>query len=92
MAKIKVFYTEGYSTWVVKEPIEIDTADYPELEDLSKEEIEKYLTKNADSMKSSEGDEPNSYSLYDECFDQDDIRTKEFNNEVSFQIELENEK
>ncbi len=87
MAKIKVFYTEGYSVWVVKEPVIIDTADYPELEGLSKEEIEKYLTKNADTMKSSEGDEPNSYSLYDECYEQDDIRNKETGNEVSFQIE-----
>ena len=90
MAKIKVFYTEGYNTWIVKEPIEIDTADYPELEGLSKDEIEKYLTANADSMKSSGGDEADTYSLYDECFDQDEIRTKEYNNEVSFQIELEN--
>jgi hypothetical protein len=38
-------------------------------------------------MKSSEGDEPNSYSLYDECYEQDDIRNKETGNEVSFQIE-----
>ena len=87
MAKIKVFYTEGYSVWVVKEPIEIDTDDYPELKGLSKEEIEKYLTQNASEMKSSEGDEPNSYSLYDECYEQDDIRNKETGKEVSFQIE-----
>ncbi len=51
-----------------------------------------YLTQNASEMKSSEGDEADSYSLYDECFDQDDKRVKEYNNEVSFQIELENEK
>jgi hypothetical protein len=87
MAKIKVFYTEGYSVWIVKEPVIIDTDDYPELEGLSNEEIEKYLTKNADTMKSSEGDEPNSYSLYDECYEQDEIRNKETGNEVSFQIE-----
>lgn len=87
MAKIKVFYTEGYSMWVVKESIEIDTDNYPELKDLNKEEIEKYLTQNASDMKSSEGDEPNAYSLYDECYEQDDIRNKETNNEVSFQIE-----
>jgi len=58
---------------------------------MSKEEIEKYLTENADKMKSSEGYDADSYSLYDECFDQDERRTKEYNNEVSFQIELENE-
>jgi len=91
MAYIKVFYTEGYNTWIVKEPVEINIDDYPELEGMSKEEIEKYLTENADKMKSSEGDDADSYSLYDECFDQDERRTKEYNNEVSFQIELENE-
>ena len=92
MATIKVFYTEGYNTWIVKEPVEINTDDYPELEGMSKEEIEKYLTQNASEMRSSEGDDADSYSLYDECFDQDDKRVKEYNNEVSFQIELENEK
>jgi hypothetical protein len=90
MAKIKVFYTEGYNTWIVKEPIEIDTADYPELEGLSNEEIEKYLTKNASNMKSTDGDEPDTYSLYDQCSEMDDIRVKEYNHETSFQIEKEN--
>ncbi len=90
MAKIKVFYTEGYNTWIVKEPIEIDTADYPELEGLSNEEIEKYLTKNASNMKSTDGDEPDAYSLYDQCSEMDDIRVKEYNHETSFQIEKEN--
>ena len=87
MAKIKVFYTEGYSMWIVKKPIEIDTDDYPELKGLSNDEIEKYLTDNATEMKSTSGDEPDSYSLYDECYEQEDIRNKETNNEVSFQIE-----
>lgn len=89
MAHIKVFYTESYNTWVVKEAVEINTDDYPELEGLSKEEIEEYLTKNAESMKSSEGDDSDTYSLYDECFDQEEIRSKEYNNEVKFQIEIE---
>lgn len=89
MATIKVFYTEGYNTWIVKEPVEINTDDYSELQGLSKEEIEAYLTKNAESMKSSEGDDANTYSLYDECFDQEEIRNKEYNNEISFQIEID---
>jgi hypothetical protein len=87
MAHIKVFYTEGYNTWIVKEPVEINTDDYPELEGMSKEEIEKYLTKNASNMKSSEGDDPDSYSLYDECSEMNDVRVKEYNHETSFQIE-----
>lgn len=89
MSKIKVFYTEGYNTWIVKEPVEIDTDNYPELNGLSKDEIEEYLTKNADKMKSTEGDEPSSYSLWDECQEQEDRRVKEYNNEVSFQIEID---
>lgn len=87
MAHLKVFYTEGYNTWTVKEPVLINLDDYPELNGLSKEEIEKYLTENADKMKSSEGDDADTYSLYDECMDQDDKRVKEYNNEVSFQVE-----
>ena len=87
MANLKVFYCEGYNTWIVKEPVEINLEDYPELNGLSIEEIQKYLTQNADKMKSSEGDDADVYSLYDECMDQEDKRVKEYNNEVSFQIE-----
>ena len=87
MAKIKVFYTESYNTWIVKEPIEIDTDDYPELKGLSKDEIEKYLTNNATEMKSSEGDDSDSYSLYDEASEQDDRRVKEYGHETNFEIE-----
>lgn len=89
MAKIRVFYTEGYNTWIVKEAVEIDTDEYPELKDLSKDDIEKYLTDNAMDMKSSTGDDPSSYSLWDECQEQNDKRVKEYNNEVSFQVEID---
>lgn len=88
MAKIKIFYTEGYDIWIVKEPIEIDTDDYPELKGLDKEEIEKYLNKHADEMKSSEGESPDEWSLYDEAQSQDDRRVKEYNHETNFQVEI----
>lgn len=87
MAKIKVFYTEGWSTWIVKDSVEIDTDNYPVLQGMSKEEIAKYISLHAEEMRSSEGDDPDSYSLYDECQNQHDIRHKETGNEVAFQIE-----
>lgn len=49
--KIKVYRTESYSTWVTREPVEIDTNDYPELEGMSKEEIEDYVKSNSYEMK-----------------------------------------
>lgn len=91
MAKIKVFYTEGFNTWIVKEPIEIDTKDYPELEGLSKDEIEKYLDEHAHEMKSSEGEEPQIWSLYEQAQSEDDRRVKEYNHETNFQVEIDSE-
>lgn len=88
MAKIKVFYTEGYATWVVKEPIEIDTADYPELEGMNVDEIESYLDENASQMKSTAGEDPDSFSLYDELNEQEDTRVKEYNHETNFKVEI----
>lgn len=87
MAKIKVFYTEGYDTWIVKNPVEIDTDSYPELQGLNEDEIIEYLKNNADNMKSSDGSDPEEWSLYDECQEQTDLKVKESNNEVSFLIE-----
>ena len=89
MAKIKVFYTEGFQTWIVKEPVEIDTNDYPELEGLSKEEVEKYLNDNASDMKSTDGDEANEWSLLDECSNMDDRRVKEYGHDSEFEVEIE---
>lgn len=87
MAKLKVYYTEGYSMYIVKAPVEIDTDDYPELAGLSNDEIAKYITDNAIDMKSSTGDEPDRYSLYDECYEEDIVREKETGNEVHFKVE-----
>lgn len=91
MAKIKVHYSEGYDTWMIKEPVIIDTDNYPELNGLSTEEIVQYLNENASNMKSTDGDEPDTYSLYDEAIEKDNIRVKETNNEVSFVVEFDDE-
>ena len=49
--KINVYATESYTTWMVREPIEIDTDNYPELEGKTEEEIKEYIRENAYEMK-----------------------------------------
>ena len=49
--KINVYATESYTTWMVKEPIEVDTDNYPELEGKSVEEVKEYIRENAYEMK-----------------------------------------
>ena len=70
---ISVGLTESYSTWVVREAIELNIEDYPELEGMNKEEIRDYIRCNSGDMKS--GDEY-SDSLYDELIQRDVVRDK----------------
>ena len=49
--KINVYATESYTTWMVREPIEIDTDNYPELEGMSKDEVKEYIRDNYYEMK-----------------------------------------
>ena len=70
---ISVRITESYSTWVVRESIELNIEDYPELEGMNEEEIQDYIKCNSGDMKSNDG---YSDSLYDELIQQDVIRDK----------------
>ena len=70
---ISVGLTESYSTWIVREAIELNIEDYPELEGMNKEEIRDYIRCNSGDMKS--GDEY-SDSLYDELIQRDVVRDK----------------
>jgi hypothetical protein len=49
--KINVYATEAYTTWLVREPIEIDTDNYPELEGKTEEEVKEYIRDNYYEMK-----------------------------------------
>jgi hypothetical protein len=49
--KINVYATESYTTWLVREPIEIDTDNYPELEGMSEDEVKEYIRDNYYEMK-----------------------------------------
>jgi hypothetical protein len=78
MAKINVYGTESYCTWICREPVEVDTDNYPELEGMSDEEIKDYIRENAYEMKAvNEG-------WYENLFEEllaNDIRRDKINNE-----------
>ena len=68
--KINVYGTESFCTWVIREPVEIDTDNYPELEGMSEDEAKEYIRENASEMApTSDWAE----SLMDECL-QSDVR------------------
>ena len=43
---ISVFATEGYSTYIVREPIELNVEDYPELAGMDRKEAIDYIESN----------------------------------------------
>ena len=71
---IEVRMTESYSTWVVHESVELNVADYPELEGMTEEEMKDYIMSNASDMKPT-NDEWYS-DLYDELNQADVVREK----------------
>ena len=70
---ISVGLTESYSTWVVRESIEVNIEDYPELAGMNEEEIQDYIRCNSGDMKSND---EYSDSLYDELIQRDVVRDK----------------
>lgn len=77
--KINVYGTESFCTWVIREPVEIDTDNYPELEGMSEDEVKEYIRENASEMSPvSDWAE----SLMDECL-QSDVRREKINEEGS---------
>jgi hypothetical protein len=77
--KINVYGTESFCTWVIREPVEIDTDNYPELEGMSEDEAKEYIRENASEMVPvSDWAE----SLMDECL-QSDVRREKINDDGS---------
>jgi hypothetical protein len=77
--KINVYGTESFTTFVVREPIEVETDNYPELAGMSEDEAKEYIRENAWSMTPSEGQDWFD-SLGDECM-QSDVRREKINEE-----------
>jgi hypothetical protein len=67
---IEIRMTESYSTWVVRESMEINVEDYPELEGMTEEEMTDYIMCNASEMK------PTNDALYEELMQMDVTREK----------------
>ena len=84
--KIKVRMTESYRTYVVRESIEINVEDYPELDGMSDEDIQDYIILNASDMKPT--NEEWYDSLYDELIGEDVIRDKITDEEGEIIVEL----
>jgi hypothetical protein len=75
---IAVFATEYYETSITREPVELNLADYPELEGMTTEEAIDYVESNAWEMKSTND---NYDSLAEELNDMD-IRRDKITNET----------
>jgi hypothetical protein len=83
---ITVRMTESYSTWIVRESVELNVEDYPELKGMSQEEMEEYISENWDSMKPT--DENSFYdSLLEQCRDADLVRDKITNEDYECRFE-----
>ena len=84
---IAVFATEYYETSIVREPIELNIEDYPELDGMTTEEVIDYIESNAWDMKPTD---EGYYSLADELTDQDIRRDKITNEsqEINAQLEM----
>ena len=84
---IAVFATEYYETSIVREPIELNIEDYPELEGMTAEEAIDYVESNAWEMAATDSDYD---SLADELNSQDIRRDKITNEsqEINAQLEM----
>ena len=76
---ISVYATEGYSTYIVREAIELNIADYPELDGMTREEAIEYVEENAWEMKPT--NEEDGYDSLAEELNGKDIFREKLNNE-----------
>ena len=78
--KINVYGTESYYVFVCREPVEVETDNYPELEGMNEDEIKDYIRENAYQMKST--NEEYYSDLSEELF-QSDVRREKYTDEES---------
>ena len=78
--KINVYGTESYTTWLVREPVEIDTDNYPEMDGMSEDEVKEYIRENLHDMRATNDEW---YGSLGEEIDQMDIRRDKIYNEES---------
>jgi len=71
---ISVRMVEYYNTMVVREAVEINVEDYPELNGMTEEEMQDYISENWNEMKPT--DDEYLESLREECSEADVVREK----------------
>ena len=71
---ISIKMVESYHTYVVRESVEINVEDYPELDGMTEEEMKEYIASNWDTMEATDSEYYD--SLYDECSQSDILRDK----------------
>lgn len=81
--KLKIQLIEGFDVTIWRNPIVIETDDFPELKDKSQDEVMEYLNRHSGHMAAVPGEDSDDWSLYDELINQDKELEKEKNNEVS---------
>jgi hypothetical protein len=84
--KIKIYQTESYTTYVVREAVTIDLDDYPELEGMSNDEIVDFLEGNSCDMKPQDEDYD---CLSDELIEKYIIKEKISGENYSYKVEEE---
>jgi hypothetical protein len=81
--KLKIQISEGFHTWIVKNPIEIDTDNYPVLSGMSQDEVLDYLRENNSDIPFYDGDDTSDeWTLHDELMSQENELVKEKNYET----------
>lgn len=76
---IAVFSTEYYETSITREPVELNIADYPELEGMTTQEVIDYVESNAWDMKPT--NDEYGYESLAEQLEEMDIRRDKITNE-----------
>lgn len=85
--KLKIQLSEGFHTWILKDSIEIDTEDYPELQGMDEDEVLEYIKVNNDTIQF-QGEKPSGHwTLFDEMHSQEQVQFDEGNSEFDVQFE-----
>ena len=85
--KIKIHQTESFTTYIVREAVEIDLDDYPELDGMDAAEIADYLEGSSCDMKAASEEEYE--CLSDEIVEKDILKEKITGENFSYLVEIE---
>lgn len=85
--KINLTLIEFQKTMVVRDSVEIDIDDYPELHGKNDDEISEYIKENISDMKPLDGSDW-ADNLYDELMEMDITREKDLGTETEIEVEF----